>query len=129
MRLSTVACIALSAAMYARQSASNSPRKDLRIPRPGVGTPGVKREPSTIRPLAIFNAASGTRDWQVLTEEAVCVTNGRNSFHWPHVHTNKLAATINLGNRPCSGLAAGFGAYGSQLRGHDLVDRSGAALM
>ena len=70
-----------------------------------------------IRPLAIFNAASGTRDWQVLTEEAVCVTNGRNAIYRQHVHTNKIAATINLGNRPCSGLAAGFGAYGSPIGG------------
>ena len=36
---------------------------------------GVKREPSTIRPLAIFDAACGTRDWQVVTEAAVWVTN------------------------------------------------------
>jgi len=83
-----------------------------------------------IRPLAIFNAASGTRDWQVLTEEAVCVTNGRNAIYRQHVHTNKIAATINLGNRPCSGLAAGFWSIREpKLRGHDLVDRSGAALM
>jgi hypothetical protein len=82
-----------------------------------------------IRPLAIFNAASGTRDWQVLTEDAVCVTNGRNAIYRSHVHTNKIGSAINLGNRPCSGLAAGFGAYGSPIAGHNLVDRSGAALM
>jgi hypothetical protein len=69
--------------------AGNSPTKDLRIPGPGVGTPGVKREPSTIRPPAIFDAASGTRDWQVRTEDAVCVTNGRNAIHRPDVHINK----------------------------------------
>jgi hypothetical protein len=42
-----------------------------------------------IRPLAIFNAASGTRDWQVLTEDAVCVTNGRNAIYRPHVTPTK----------------------------------------
>jgi hypothetical protein len=78
MRLSTAACIALSAAMYARQSG---------------------------------------RQRQVLTEDAVCVTNGRNAIYRPHVHTNKIASTINLGNRPCSGLAAGFGPYGSPIAG------------
>jgi hypothetical protein len=65
----------------------------------------VEREPSTIRRLAIFNAASRTRDW-LLTEEAVCVTNGRNAIY-RHVHTNKIAATINLGNRPPLGSGGG----------------------
>ena len=95
-------------------SAGNSPRKDLRIP----ALAAARRARSVnrpIRPLAIFNAASGTRDWQVLTEDAVCVTKGRNAIYRPHVHTNKIAPTINLGNRLCSGLAAGFGAYGSPI--------------
>jgi hypothetical protein len=109
--------------------AGNSPRKDLRIPRRGVGTPGVSPEPLTIRSLAIFNAASGTRDWLVLTEDAVCVTNVRNAIYRPHVHTNKIVATINLGNRPARVWRRGLEHTGAQLRGHDLLDRSGAALM
>ena len=81
-----------------------------------------------IRPLAIFNAASGTRDWQVLTEEAVCVTNGRNAIYRQHVHTNKIAATIWV-TVPARVWRQGLEHPGAQLRGHDLVDRSGAALM
>jgi len=63
-----------------------------------------------IRP--IFNAASGTRDWQVLTEDAVCVTNGRNAVYRPHVHTNKTASAINLGNRPLLGSGGGIWSIG-----------------
>ena len=78
-------------------------------PPPGVSTPGVKRPLSSITPAAIFDAGSGTPDWQVLTEDAVWVTNGpRSVIHRLDVNTNKIAATITVGKQPCSGLAAGF---------------------
>src|SRR5579871_2761231 len=86
---------------------SAAPKK---TPPPGVSTPGVKRELSSIKPLAVFDAGTGTPDWQVLTEDAVWVTNSpRNVVHRLDVKTNKIAATIRVGKRPCSGLAAGFG--------------------
>jgi virginiamycin B lyase len=70
----------------------------------------VKRELSGIHPLAIFDTESGTPDWQVLTDDAVWVANGpRNVIHRLDTHSNKIAATITVGKRPCSGLAAGFG--------------------
>jgi len=101
MRLSIAACLSLTVFVCAQQS---------KPPRPGVGTPGVKRPLSSITPVAVFDAGSGTPDWQVLTEDAVWVTNGpRNAIHRLDVNTNKIAATITVGKRPCSGLAAGFG--------------------
>jgi virginiamycin B lyase len=101
MRLSIAACLSLTVIVCAQQS---------NPPRPGVSTPGVKRALSSITPVAIFDAGSGTPDWQVLTEDAVWVTNGpRNAIHRLDVNTNKIAATITVGKRPCSGLAAGFG--------------------
>ncbi len=103
-RLPIAACLFLAAALHAQQPGKKHP------PPPGVSTPGVKRELISITPLAIFDAGSGTPDWQVLTEDAVWVTNGpRNVIHRLNVNTNKIAATIPVGKRPCAGLAAGFG--------------------
>jgi YVTN family beta-propeller protein len=80
-----------------------------RPPRPGVSTPGVKREMSTVTPVAVFTTG-GTPDWQVLTDDAVWVANGpMNTIHRLDVRTNRVAATVTVGKRPCSGLAAGFG--------------------
>jgi YVTN family beta-propeller protein len=80
-----------------------------RPPRPGVSTPGVKREMSTITPQAEF-PTGGTPDWQVLTEDALWVSNGpTNTVHRLDIKTNTIAANVAVGKRPCSGLAAGFG--------------------
>jgi virginiamycin B lyase len=107
MRTFAIVYLSLTIAMHAQQP---SAKKESGNPsRPGVST-GVKRELSSIHPLAIFDAGSGTPDWQVLTEDAVWVTNGpRNVIHRLDVNTNKISATIAVGKRPCSGLAAGFG--------------------
>ena len=91
--------------------APEAPKKSgsKRPPRPGVSTPGVKREMSTITPVAIF-PVEGTPDWQVITEDSVWVSNGpKNTVHRLDLKTNKVVATIAVGRRPCSGLAAGFG--------------------
>jgi YVTN family beta-propeller protein len=98
------ACLFLAVAVQAQQPGKKHE------PPPGVNTPGVKRELSSITPIAVFDAGSGAPDWQVLTEDAVWVTNGpRNLIHRLDVNTNKIAANITVGKRPCSGLAAGFG--------------------
>jgi YVTN family beta-propeller protein len=84
----------------------------------------VKRDLSTITPVAIFDAGSGTPDWQVLTEDAVWVANGpRNAIHRLDVNTNKIAATITVGKRPCSGLAAGFGSIWVPSCGDKTISR------
>ena len=80
-----------------------------RSSRPGVANPGVKREISTITPLAVFSIP-GTPDWQVVTDDAIWVANGpKNTIHRLSIKTNEVAATITVGKKPCSGLAAGFG--------------------
>ena len=85
-------------------------KKGRRPPPPGVGAPGIKREMTSITPLAVFDAGSGAPDWQVLTDDAVWVANGPlNSVHRLDVRTNKIAATIAVGKKPCSGLTAAFG--------------------
>lgn len=80
-----------------------------RPPRPGVSTPGVKRDMTTIVPLAVF-PVEGTPDWQAVAEDAVWVANGpKNTIHRLDPKTNQVASVVTVGQKPCSGLAAGFG--------------------
>src|SRR5580704_8058310 len=95
-----------------------------RPPKPGVSTPGVRREMSSITPIAVF-PAEGTPDWQVMTEDAVWVTNGpKNTIHRLDPKTNMVAAVITVGMRPCSGLAAGFGSVWVPNCGNPRADPS-----
>ena len=112
-KLSIAVCLTLAVLMHAQQSGKKHP------PPPGVSAPGIKRALTSITPVAVFDADSGTPDWQVLTDDSVWVANGpRNAIHRLDVNTNKIAATIPVGKRPCSGLAAGFGSiWSSKLRG------------
>ncbi len=80
-----------------------------RPPRPGVSTPGVKRDIATLTPAAVF-PIEGVPDWQVVTADAVWVSNGpKNTLHRLDARTNQITAVVTVGRRPCSGLAAGFG--------------------
>src|ERR1051325_157110 len=111
-----IAAIAIYAqdAVTAPQSAE---KKGKRQPPPGVSTPGVKKEMSAITPATVF-PLPGTPDWQVVTDDAVWVSNGpKNTIHRLDVKTNTVAATIEVGKRPCSGLAAGFGSVWVPLCG------------
>lgn len=84
-------------------------KRPPRPPKPGVSIPGVRREMSAITPIAVF-PVEGTPDWQVITEDAVWVTNGpKGTVHRLDPKTNTVVAAIDVGKRPCSGLAAGFG--------------------
>src|SRR3982751_6140242 len=83
-----------------------SQERPKRPPRPGVSAAGVKREMSTITPASVF-AIAGTPDWQGITEDAVWVSNGpKNTVHRLDPKTNEVVAAIEVGKRPCSGLAA-----------------------
>jgi YVTN family beta-propeller protein len=74
-----------------------------------VKTPGVQRDMSTLTPMAVF-PVEGVPDWQVVTEDAVWVSNGpKNSLHRLDPKSNTVVAAIEVGKKPCSGLAAGFG--------------------
>jgi virginiamycin B lyase len=118
MRIFAALLFSLTLVVYAQQGAKKGPR------RPGVSTPGVRRELSSIRPVAIFDAGSGAPDWQVLTDEALWVANGpRNAIHRLDVKTNRIAATIPVGKRPCSGLAAGFGSIWAPSCGDKAISR------
>lgn len=106
----------------AAPAAAEKKDRPKRPPRPGVSTPGVKRDMSTLTPAAVFSLP-GTPDWQVMTEDAVWVSNGpRNTVHRLDPKTNQVVAAIEVGKRPCSGLAAGFGSVWAPVCG----DRPGA---
>jgi virginiamycin B lyase len=95
-------CLALSSLAAQQQ-------KPAHPTRPGVSTPGAKREITAIKPVAVF-PVEGAPDWQVVTQDAVWVANGPgNTVLKLDPKTNKVAATVEVGKRPCSGLAAGFG--------------------
>src|SRR5947208_13347801 len=84
-------------------------QRPTRPPRPGVAGPGIQRSMSSITPVAVF-PIEGTPDWQVITEDSVWVTNGpKNTIHRLDTKTNKVVRAIEVGKRPCSGLASGFG--------------------
>jgi YVTN family beta-propeller protein len=84
-------------------------RGPRRPPAPGVSTPGVKRDMTTITPIAVFQTG-GNPDWQTVTDDAVWVSVGRLSAIFRlDVKTNTVAANIPVGKTPCSGLIAGFG--------------------
>lgn len=106
-----VAFLPLAIVLTAQEAAPpTAAKKTRRPPPPGVSTPGIKREMTTITPLAIFDAGSGAPDWQVLTDDSVWVSNGPlNSVHRLDAKTNKISATIAVGKKPCSGLTAAFG--------------------
>jgi virginiamycin B lyase len=94
------------------QGAPPAPKKGgggRRPAPPGVSTPGVKRDMSALTPDAVF-PTEGTPDWQVLTDDAVWVSNRPlNTVHRLDPKTNRILATVPVGKSPCSGLAAGFG--------------------
>ncbi len=104
------ACLSLAVSLNAQEPG----KKAKRPPPPGVSTPGVKREMSSIKPVAVFDAGSGFPDWMVLTDGSIWVANNPvGVVHRLDAKTNQVAATITVGKKPCSGLAAGFGSIWS----------------
>ena len=88
-----------------------------RVVRPGISTPGVKRGMDTIKPVAEISVP-GVPDWQVVTKDALWVSNGpKNTVHRSAAKTSQVVAVVEVGPRPCSGLAAGFGSVWVPLCG------------
>lgn len=97
--------------------------RPARAPRPGVATPGVKRDMAAVKPVATF-PVEGNPDWQVVTDDAVWVTSGRTDMVARlDPKTNMVAAIVEVGKTPCSGLAAGFGSIWVPLCGEHALAR------
>jgi len=83
--------------------------QNSRHPRPGVTTPGVKRSMAELHPEATF-AVEGQPDWMVVTDDAVWVTSSNvNHVVRLDAATNRATLVVTI-DKPCSGLAVGFGA-------------------
>ncbi len=106
--------------------AAEKKERPKRPPRTGVSTPGVKKEMTAITPASVFSLP-GTPDWQVMTDDAVWVSNGpKNTVHRLDAKTNQVVAGIEVGKRPCSGLAAGFGSVWAPVCGDRPGTENGA---
>lgn len=96
--------------------------KPARTPRPGVKTPGVRVPITALKPEAVFEIP-GAPDW-IAIDESVWVSNyPKNTVARLDPKTNKVIATVEVGNKPCSGLAVGFGSLWVPLCGDQALAR------
>ena len=77
-------------------------------PKPGVKTPGVKIPIERLKPDAVF-PVPGSPDWIAVDIDVWISNKPKDSVARLNPNTNTAAATIQVGKRPCSGLAAAFG--------------------
>lgn len=90
--------------------------------RPGVSRPGVKRLMTELHPVATF-AVEGQPDWMVVTDEAVWVTSSNvNRVVRLDAATNQATTMVTI-DKPCSGLAAGFGSVWVPSCGKHALER------
>jgi YVTN family beta-propeller protein len=91
-------------------------------PRPGVKAPGVKIPITALKPEAVFEVP-GAPDW-IAIEESVWVSNSpKNTVARLDPKSNKVIAMVPVGNKPCSGLATGFGSLWVPLCGDQALAR------
>jgi YVTN family beta-propeller protein len=77
-------------------------------PKPGVTIPGVKIPIERLQPDAVF-PVPGSPDWIAVDEDVWISNKPKDNVARLGSTTNTVAATIRVGARPCSGLAAAFG--------------------
>ncbi|HEY1911791.1 MAG TPA: hypothetical protein VGG73_12770 [Vicinamibacterales bacterium] len=77
-------------------------------PKPGVKTPGVKIPIERLQPDAVF-PVPGSPDWIAVDENIWISNKPKNSVTRLDPKTNTVAAIIEVGQGPCSGLVAAFG--------------------
>src|SRR6476619_3719678 len=78
------------------------------LPKPGVKTPGVKIPIERLQPEAVF-PYPGSPDWIAIDEDVWISNKPKDTVARLSPKNNTVAATIQVGKRPCSVLAAGFG--------------------
>lgn len=95
--------------------------------RPGVSTPGVRIPITKLKPDAVFGIP-GVPDWLAIDEHVWVSNSPKNTVHRLDPKTNTVAATIEVGKHPCSGLAVGFGSLWvpncGDKSGDKIVDRN-----
>ena len=92
-----------------------------RPPLPGVKE--VQKPMDLIQPEAIF-PVPGVPDWTIASEDAVWVSNKPgNSISRLDIRSNTVTATVTVGQKPCSGIAYGFGSLWVPNCGDKTVSR------
>jgi YVTN family beta-propeller protein len=76
-------------------------------PKTGVKTPGVQIPVAKLKREATFTL-SGRPDWMAVDDHVWVSNEPKDSVTKLDPKTNAVLATIQVGKRPCSGLAAGF---------------------
>jgi virginiamycin B lyase len=96
--------------------------KPARPPRPGVKAPNVRVAITALKPEAVFDVP-GAPDW-IAIDESVWVSNfPKNTVARLDPKSNKVLAMVPVGNKPCSGLAIGFGSLWVPLCGDQALAR------
>lgn len=92
-----------------------------RIVRPGVATEGISRSMSDILTEAVL-PVEGSPDWAVVAKDSVWITSARaNHVVQLLADGNKVGLIVDV-QRPCSGLADGFGSiWIPSCGGHSVV--------
>ncbi|MBL0160369.1 MAG: hypothetical protein IPP47_25310 [Bryobacterales bacterium] len=87
--------------------AAATKQRPARPPRPGVKE--VQKPMDAFQPDVVF-PVPGVPDWTIDTPDGVWVSNGpKNSISRLDAKTNTVLATVTVGQKPCSGIAYGFG--------------------
>jgi len=93
-----------------------------RPPRPGVKDTSVRVAIAALKPEAVFEVP-GAPDW-IAVDESVWVSNEpKNIVARLDPKSNKVIAVVAVGNKPCSGLAIGFGSLWVPLCGDQALAR------
>jgi virginiamycin B lyase len=96
--------------------------KPARAPKPGVKAPNVRVAFTALKPEAVFDVP-GAPDW-IAIDESVWVSNyPKNTVARLDPKSNKVIAMVAVGNKPCSGLATGFGSLWVPLCGDQALAR------
>lgn len=115
-------CVITSALSGAVVSGQAPPPPQARQPRTGVADPSVKIPAEKLVPIATFDIP-GAPDWMVLDKHLWISNSPKNNVTRVDPKTNTIVEHIDVGKRPCSGLAAGFGSVWVPNCGDKTVSR------
>ena len=93
---------------WALAYAADDQAKPEKPAKTGVTTPGVQIPLSALKPDAVIEIG-GSPDWSAVGDSVWISNKPKNSISRIDPKTNKVADVIEVGSKPCSGLAIGFG--------------------
>ncbi len=117
-----ICCFTLSAQEPPTPAPQARGPRPPRLPKPGVKTPGVQIPMASLKPEAIFELG-GSPDWQAVGDAVWISNKPKNAVAKLDPKTNKVATSVTVGSKPCSGLAVGFGSLWVPNCGDSTVSR------